>query len=311
MSITSSTSTTTTVMGPAMSCCCWVVATLEQVVRPDDAIGRLGGDEFAVLFAEIEPADALESAARIGAALSERAPCSLGLATFPMDGCDLEELCATRGRAALCLTPRASRGRSHELQRASQLGSNARPRGRHAHERPARALTRGCRPCGCDRSGAWLGGGDARNAPDRGDAPRCRQGHGPDSILCKPGRLTEEEFALIQGPQHRRRGAGRAGRGTRDDRSLDSPLSRELRWLGLPRWSSRRGDPAGVADHARGGYLRCDHEYSPLPRRRVRRRRPAKSSSATPAASSIRSACGCSLERRGLVRQARRPPRRA
>jgi diguanylate cyclase (GGDEF)-like protein len=69
-----------------------VVRTLKLMVRPADAIGRLGGDEFAVLFGEIEPADAVESAARITAALSERAPSSVGLATFPMDGTGLEEL---------------------------------------------------------------------------------------------------------------------------------------------------------------------------------------------------------------------------
>jgi diguanylate cyclase (GGDEF)-like protein len=71
---------------------CWVVQTLKLLVRPGDAIGRLGGDEFAVLFAEIEPPEALECAARIAQALSERAPSSLGVATFPMDGTDLEQL---------------------------------------------------------------------------------------------------------------------------------------------------------------------------------------------------------------------------
>jgi diguanylate cyclase (GGDEF)-like protein len=70
----------------------WVVDTLKLTVRPADAIGRLGGDEFTVLFGEIEPADAVQSAARITEALSECAPCSVGLATFPMDGTGLEEL---------------------------------------------------------------------------------------------------------------------------------------------------------------------------------------------------------------------------
>ena len=71
---------------------CWVVQTLEKVVRPADSIGRLGGDEFAVLFADIEPADVLECAERIKLALSERAPSSIGVATFPLDGSGLEEL---------------------------------------------------------------------------------------------------------------------------------------------------------------------------------------------------------------------------
>jgi diguanylate cyclase (GGDEF)-like protein len=71
---------------------CWLVQTLNLLVRPGDAVGRTGGDEFAVLFAEIEPADALLTAARIGRALSERAPSSVGVATFPMDGTELEQL---------------------------------------------------------------------------------------------------------------------------------------------------------------------------------------------------------------------------
>jgi diguanylate cyclase (GGDEF)-like protein len=71
---------------------CWLVQTLNLLVRPGDWVGRIGGDEFAVLFAEIDPADALLSAARIARALSERAPSSVGVATFPMDGTELEQL---------------------------------------------------------------------------------------------------------------------------------------------------------------------------------------------------------------------------
>jgi diguanylate cyclase (GGDEF)-like protein/PAS domain S-box-containing protein len=71
---------------------CWVASTLEQAVRPADSVGRLGGDEFAVLFPEIEGDQAAASAARIGEALRARAPASLGVAVFPRDGGDLEEL---------------------------------------------------------------------------------------------------------------------------------------------------------------------------------------------------------------------------
>ena len=71
---------------------CWVVQTLEAAVRPTDAVGRLGGDEFAVLLPEIEPEQARACATRIGDALRERAPASLGLAVYPDDGTDLETL---------------------------------------------------------------------------------------------------------------------------------------------------------------------------------------------------------------------------
>ncbi len=71
---------------------CWVVRTLGAVVRPTDSVGRLGGDEFAILLPEIERGDAERLAERVRAALRERAPCSLGLAVFPDDGSDLEDL---------------------------------------------------------------------------------------------------------------------------------------------------------------------------------------------------------------------------
>jgi len=71
---------------------CSVVQTLERAVRPDDAVGRLGGDEFAILFVEMEPTDVLPAEARIARALSERAPCSVGVATFPTEGIEFEQL---------------------------------------------------------------------------------------------------------------------------------------------------------------------------------------------------------------------------
>jgi diguanylate cyclase (GGDEF)-like protein len=70
----------------------WVVRKLRATVRGADAIGRLGGDEFAVLFADIDATGAVEGVARITEALSERAPCSVGMASFPLDGVELEEL---------------------------------------------------------------------------------------------------------------------------------------------------------------------------------------------------------------------------
>jgi diguanylate cyclase (GGDEF)-like protein len=90
----------------------WVADTLERTVRAADAVGRLGGDEFAVLLAEIDAQHASERATRIGQALSQRAPASLGLAIYPDDGESLEELtraadmrlyASRRGRAALDL----------------------------------------------------------------------------------------------------------------------------------------------------------------------------------------------------------------
>jgi diguanylate cyclase (GGDEF)-like protein len=71
---------------------CWVSKTLEHVVESAGAVGRLGGDEFAVLFPGIEADRTRTMATQIGEALRERAPVSLGVAIFPDDGRDVEEL---------------------------------------------------------------------------------------------------------------------------------------------------------------------------------------------------------------------------
>ncbi len=71
---------------------CWVVTTLQSALRQSDAIGRLGGDEFALVLPEIGADAARDLTTRIGEALAERAPCSLGVALHPHDGDDLETL---------------------------------------------------------------------------------------------------------------------------------------------------------------------------------------------------------------------------
>ena len=71
---------------------CWVVASLQETTRQGDAIGRLGGDEFALALPEVTAEEARSLSTRIGEALSERAPCSFGVAMYPQDGEDLETL---------------------------------------------------------------------------------------------------------------------------------------------------------------------------------------------------------------------------
>ncbi|HEX3510830.1 MAG TPA: EAL domain-containing protein [Solirubrobacteraceae bacterium] len=88
---------------------CWFSRTLESELRGADAVGRLGGDEFAICLPEISPADARASVARIGEALRLRAPASMGLALYPDDGVEFEQIvrsadarlyASRRGRAA-------------------------------------------------------------------------------------------------------------------------------------------------------------------------------------------------------------------
>jgi diguanylate cyclase (GGDEF)-like protein/putative nucleotidyltransferase with HDIG domain len=71
---------------------CWVVDGTRRTVRTMDTIGRLGGDEFAVLAPGLAKPDAGRLADRIRSVLSERIMVTTGIACFPVDGFDPDEL---------------------------------------------------------------------------------------------------------------------------------------------------------------------------------------------------------------------------
>jgi diguanylate cyclase (GGDEF)-like protein/putative nucleotidyltransferase with HDIG domain len=68
---------------------CWVAERLRADLRAEDMVARLGGDEFALLLVGTEASVAVE---RVGASLAERAPASVGAASFPADGVDQDDL---------------------------------------------------------------------------------------------------------------------------------------------------------------------------------------------------------------------------
>ena len=70
----------------------WTVDQLSENLRPMDSVGRLGGDEFALLIPGAARPEALTLVGRLNRALADRAPCSLGIACYPADGTDIEEL---------------------------------------------------------------------------------------------------------------------------------------------------------------------------------------------------------------------------
>jgi diguanylate cyclase (GGDEF)-like protein/putative nucleotidyltransferase with HDIG domain len=71
---------------------CWVVERIKHTVRPRDTVGRLGGDEFAVLAPGLSHTGAAELGGRIRAVLSERISVTTGIACFPIDGVEPDEL---------------------------------------------------------------------------------------------------------------------------------------------------------------------------------------------------------------------------
>jgi diguanylate cyclase (GGDEF)-like protein/putative nucleotidyltransferase with HDIG domain len=70
----------------------WVVRTIEETLRPMDSVGRLGGDEFAILVPGAGPLEGQEVAGRVKDALALRVGVSTGVASFPADGADRDEL---------------------------------------------------------------------------------------------------------------------------------------------------------------------------------------------------------------------------
>ena len=184
---------------------CWIVRTLQRSLRPNDAIGRLGGDEFAVLLPEIEPAAAFLSAARIARALSARAPASIGVAAFPIDGTELEEL-MRRADMRLYESRRgrpqgSSRGMTERLSWATAMAEaiDMRMDSRHEHSRAvgewAVAIAE---RLGWEEEGLGL----LRIAAMLHDVGKIAV---PDHILRKPGPLERVELEAIM--QHSHTGA--------------------------------------------------------------------------------------------------------
>ena len=184
---------------------CWVVGTLQRSLRPNDAIGRLGGDEFALLLPEIEPAAAFLCAARIARALSARAPASIGVAAFPIDGTELEEL-MRRADTRLYESRRGrpqggSRGMTERLSWAAAMAEaiDMRMDSRHEHSRAVGGWAVAiAERLGWEEEGLGL----LRIAAMLHDVGKIAV---PDHILRKPGPLERVELEAIM--QHSHTGA--------------------------------------------------------------------------------------------------------
>jgi diguanylate cyclase (GGDEF)-like protein len=188
----------------------WVVQTIRAAVRPTDSIGRIGGDEFAVMFADMSSADAVEALARVTSALRERAPCSTGLATFPMDGVELEELMRLADvRLYASRHGRPDRGTTGPTERLSWAATLAnavdmRMNAKHEHSRAVAELA-----VSVAAQMGWQPDmlGMLRMAAMLHDVGKVTV---PDEILCKPGQLTAEEYEQMKG--HSIAGADLVGR---------------------------------------------------------------------------------------------------
>jgi len=177
---------------------CWAVEAMIAEVRPSDAIGRLGGDEFAVLVPGAGPAEATLLGQRLQAALALRAPLSFGVATYPRDGvdrdglhqrADLELYAVKHGRDS-----EAPGAGARELSWAAALARAVDVRMAGAHEHSSAVADYAA------RIGVGLGWGAERLARLRLAATLHDVGKIAiaETILRKPGRLSEEEMTLVR-----------------------------------------------------------------------------------------------------------------
>jgi diguanylate cyclase (GGDEF)-like protein len=70
----------------------WTVGHIAGAIRSADALGRIGGDEFAVLLRGATREEARQIAGRVQNRLGARVSTSLGVASFPADGTEIEKL---------------------------------------------------------------------------------------------------------------------------------------------------------------------------------------------------------------------------
>jgi diguanylate cyclase (GGDEF)-like protein len=177
---------------------CWTVERMRTSVRPMDSVGRLGGDEFAILLPGTGHSAGVKVAERVRAALAPRVPASMGIASFPTHGMELDEL-LTHADAQLYVAkhggaPELAPGR-RELSWAAALAQAVdmrlgAPDDEHSGRVAFHAAAIGQRL-------GWSGPDLAllRMAAMLHDVGKVSI---PDRVLRKPGALTTEEYEEIK-----------------------------------------------------------------------------------------------------------------
>ncbi len=241
---------------------------IAAAVRATDIAARYGGDEFAVILPETDVDEALEAADRLRAALAALRPpigeggatisASIGIAAAPLHGRTREELVRAADQAAYA-AKRAGKGRIGRPEDAALTLDERDPDRLAAQLEHANLATVEALAAAVDAKDAYTRGHSNRVSAYAlalsgalGDTPtdvvRVRLAgllHDvgkigvPDAVLTKPGKLSDEEFAIIK--QHP---------------AIGERMLRAVPFLGdiLPavRHHHERWDGAGYPDGLRG-----------------------------------------------------------
>ena len=159
---------------------CWVVESLRATVRPMDTVGQARAATSSRCWRQgCRRTTRSRSASGSGRVLAERIAVTTGVACFPVDGVDHDEL----QRHADSHLYEQKHGLANELRRRparAELGGDARASGRRAHGEspPSTPPTVARYAAGIAQRLGW-GGADLALPARRGDAPRRRQGLAP------------------------------------------------------------------------------------------------------------------------------------
>ena len=158
----------------------WALEVMGEVLRPMDSVGRTAELSFGVVVPGAGPDDTAAVARRLRDSIADRVPASVGVACFPADGVDREELERFADRDLDVGAARMPADRRVERPRlqGAELGDVARSRRRRADVGAARALVAGVRVRRRDRAPDGLAARRHRAAQNGGDPPRRRQGRG-------------------------------------------------------------------------------------------------------------------------------------
>ena len=197
----------------------WIGTELLATARETDSVARIGGDEFALLLPDTDARAAVPLVERIEERLGRRAPHSLGAASSPEDGTDLEQL--YRAADARLYMNKFARGGPHASYGPTQprrseiepttTRSRPWPFARYIARSTARKQVSASGTSPCSRQRPTLAVQSRSGRRRRSPAAALRRPRAPGRGRCRGG--SPRTRRRRSAPRRRARGSARRGRG--------------------------------------------------------------------------------------------------